>query len=230
MEGQRRKLAVTDREVSGRRGRRASGSEFRHVRRSGLDSQRGDEAGQSAGDAGRDRKNARDHEAGDARRSVRDVDTGLFYVPGNFTPPDEVIEIAKVAGAMGGMHISHMRNESAHILDSVKETIRIGEEGHMPTQVTHHKIIGSANWGLSKQTLELVEAGARARSRCTDRCVSLHRIEHRNRGADSAMGAGGRAEGSGRAPQRTRRKGHASRRRWSTTSRTIAARAIRRTS
>ena len=32
----------------------------------------------------------------------------------------------------------------------------------MPTQVTHHKIIGGANWGLSKQTLELVEQ-ARAR-------------------------------------------------------------------
>jgi dihydroorotase/N-acyl-D-amino-acid deacylase len=90
------------------------------------------------------------------------MSTGLFYVPGNFTPPDEVIEIAKVAGAMGGMHISHMRNESAQILASVKETIRIGEEGHMPTQVTHHKIIGGANWGLSKQTIELVEE-ARAR-------------------------------------------------------------------
>ena len=81
---------------------------------------------------------------------------------GNFTPPDEVIEIAKVAGAMGGMHISHMRNESAQIIDSVKETIRIGEEGHMPTQITHHKVIGGANWGQSKQTLELVEQ-ARAR-------------------------------------------------------------------
>jgi N-acyl-D-amino-acid deacylase len=90
------------------------------------------------------------------------MSTGLFYVPGNFTPPDEVIEIAKVAGAMGGMHISHMRNEAAQIIDSVKETIRIGEEGHMPTQVTHHKVIGNANWGLSKQTIELVEA-ARAR-------------------------------------------------------------------
>jgi len=90
------------------------------------------------------------------------MSTGLFYVPGNFAPPDEVIEVAKVAGSMDGMHISHMRNESAQILDSVKETIRIGEEGHMPTQITHHKVIGRANWGLSKDTLELVEQ-ARAR-------------------------------------------------------------------
>lgn len=90
------------------------------------------------------------------------VTTGLFYVPGNFTPTEEVIEIEKVVGAMGGMHHSHMRDEGLHLLDSVKETIRIGEEGHEPTQITHHKVIGNAYWGQSTQTLQLVEA-ARAR-------------------------------------------------------------------
>lgn len=90
------------------------------------------------------------------------VTTGLFYVPGNFTPTDEVIEIEKVAGAMGGMHHSHMRDEASGVLDSVRETIRIGEEGYMPTQITHHKIIGKENWGKSVDTLRLVEE-ARAR-------------------------------------------------------------------
>jgi N-acyl-D-amino-acid deacylase len=90
------------------------------------------------------------------------VTTGLFYVPGNFTPTEEVIEIEKVAGAMGGMHHSHMREEASHILDSVRETIRIGEEGHLPTQITHHKVIGKPNWGQSAETIKLVEE-ARAR-------------------------------------------------------------------
>ncbi len=96
-----------------------------------------------------------------AAQAMRDgafgLSTGLFYVPGNFTPTEEVIELAKVVGAMGGMHISHMREEAGHILDSVRETIRIGEEGHLPTQITHHKIIGQANWGQSVETLRLVE-------------------------------------------------------------------------
>jgi N-acyl-D-amino-acid deacylase len=90
------------------------------------------------------------------------VTTGLFYVPGNFTPTEEVIAIEKVVGAMGGMHHSHMRDETAHILDSVRETIRIGEEGGLPTQVTHHKIIGKDNWGKSVDTLRLIDE-ARAR-------------------------------------------------------------------
>ena len=90
------------------------------------------------------------------------LSTGLFYVPGNFTPTEEVIEIARVVGQMGGIHISHMRDEASHLLDSVRETIRIGEEGGLPTQITHHKTIGQAAWGQSSETLKLVEE-ARAR-------------------------------------------------------------------
>ena len=90
------------------------------------------------------------------------LSTGLFYVPGIFTPTDEVIALAAVAGAMGGMHVSHMRNEASGVLASVKETIAVGEQGHMPTQITHHKIIGKPNWGRSVDTLKLV-AEARAR-------------------------------------------------------------------
>jgi dihydroorotase/N-acyl-D-amino-acid deacylase len=85
------------------------------------------------------------------------LSTGLFYVPGNFTPTEEVIEIAKVIGRLGGIHISHMREEAGHILDSVRDTIRIGEEGGLPTQITHHKIIGRPSWGKSVETLQLVE-------------------------------------------------------------------------
>jgi N-acyl-D-amino-acid deacylase len=73
-----------------------------------------------------------------------------------------VIELAKVVGKMGGIHISHMREEASHVLDSVRETIRIGEEGGLPTQITHHKMIGQPSWGQSVESLRLVEA-ARAR-------------------------------------------------------------------
>ena len=90
------------------------------------------------------------------------MSTGLFYVPGAFTPIEEVIELAKVAGRYGGIHISHMRDEAFGVLDSVRETIRIGEDGGLPTQVTHHKIVGPANYGKSVETLKLLDA-ARAR-------------------------------------------------------------------
>jgi N-acyl-D-amino-acid deacylase len=90
------------------------------------------------------------------------LSTGLFYVPGNYAPLDEVIELARVAGEFGGIHQSHMRDETSRVLDSVGETIAIGERGGLPTQVTHHKIIGKSNWGRSVETLRMIDE-ARAR-------------------------------------------------------------------
>ncbi|MFN7916750.1 MAG: D-aminoacylase [Vicinamibacterales bacterium] len=90
------------------------------------------------------------------------LSTGLFYVPGSYAPLQEVIDLAAVAGEFGGIHQSHMRDETGKVLDSVRDTIAIGEQGHLPTQVTHHKIIGKANWGRSVDTLRLIDE-ARAR-------------------------------------------------------------------
>ena len=90
------------------------------------------------------------------------MSTGLFYVPGTFTPTEEVIELAKVAGRHGGIHTSHQRDDASKVLESVRETIAIGEGGGLPTQVTHHKVIGVANWGKSVEALKLIDE-ARAR-------------------------------------------------------------------
>jgi dihydroorotase/N-acyl-D-amino-acid deacylase len=90
------------------------------------------------------------------------LSTGLFYVPGNYAPLEEVVALGRVAGEWGGIHQSHMRDEAAGVLDSVRETIAIGEQGGLPTQVTHHKIIGKVNWGKSVDTLRLIDE-ARAR-------------------------------------------------------------------
>jgi dihydroorotase/N-acyl-D-amino-acid deacylase len=89
------------------------------------------------------------------------MSTGLFYIPGNFAPTEEVVELAKVAARYGGIYTSHMRDESFGLLDSVRETIRIGEEGGLPTQITHHKATGRANWGQTAESLKLVEEARR---------------------------------------------------------------------
>jgi dihydroorotase/N-acyl-D-amino-acid deacylase len=99
------------------------------------------------------------------------LSSGLFYVPGNFTPTGEIVELAKVAGGMGGIYISHMRNEAKAIVASVQETIAIGERGGLPTQVTHHKVIGKSYWGSSKETLRLVDE---ARGRGVDATIDMY--------------------------------------------------------
>ena len=99
------------------------------------------------------------------------LSSGLFYVPGTFTETSEVIELAKVAGGLGGMYISHMRDEASKVVDSVRETIEIGEKGGLPTQVTHHKVIGKANWGKTVETLRLIDE---ARARGVDATLDVY--------------------------------------------------------
>lgn len=66
---------------------------------------------------------------------------------------------------------SHMRDEASGVLDSVRETIAIGEQGGLPTQITHHKIIGTGNWGKSTETLRLM---AEARVRGVDATIDQY--------------------------------------------------------
>lgn len=93
------------------------------------------------------------------------LSSGLIYPPGRFASTDEVIELAKVAGEFDGIYISHMREEGLDLIKSVEETILIGEEGGLPTQLTHHKVVGAPMWGKSAQTLRLVD---KARERGVD--------------------------------------------------------------
>ena len=90
------------------------------------------------------------------------LSSGLKYVPGAYATTEEVIELAKVAGEHGGFYKSHMREEGLDLIKSVEETIRIGEDGGLPTQITHHKVVGQPMWGASTETLRLVNE-ARAR-------------------------------------------------------------------
>jgi N-acyl-D-amino-acid deacylase len=99
------------------------------------------------------------------REGALGLSTGLFYVPGTFTPTEEVIELARAAGRLGGIHESHQRDDAAKLLDSVNETIAIGEKGGLPTQISHAKVVGVGNWGRSVDLLRLVDE---ARTRGVD--------------------------------------------------------------
>lgn len=85
------------------------------------------------------------------------LSSGLIYTPGRFADTEEVVELARVAADYGGMYISHMREEGLGLLESVAETILIGEEAGLPTQLTHHKVVGAPMWGSSVESLRMVD-------------------------------------------------------------------------
>jgi len=95
------------------------------------------------------------------------LSTGLLYVPANFAETEEVIELAKVAAAYGGIYVTHMRNEASGLLESVAEVIRIAEEARIPAQINHHKATGAGQWGWSERTLAMIDSANAAGLRIT---------------------------------------------------------------
>jgi len=93
------------------------------------------------------------------------LSSGLEYTPGAFALTDELVDLAVPAGEAGGIYISHIRDEGGHLLDSVAETIEIGERSGTPPQITHHKVVGKGRWGLSSESLRLIDE---ARTRGVD--------------------------------------------------------------
>jgi len=93
------------------------------------------------------------------------LSTGLYYAPGSYAKTDEVIELAKVAAAHGGIYDTHMRDESSYtigLLASVEETLRIGREAHIPVMISHIKALGADVWGQSTQVIAMIDAARKA--------------------------------------------------------------------
>ena len=90
------------------------------------------------------------------------MSTGLAYPPAVQAPTGEVVALAGRLGAHGGIYTTHMRDEGAGVLDSIRETLEIGERAGVPVVISHHKCSGRESWGLSRKTLAAI---ARARAK-----------------------------------------------------------------
>ena len=91
------------------------------------------------------------------------ITTALIYPPSSFHKTNNLIELAKVVAKYNGIYASHIRDESAKLLDAVSEAIRIGEESGAGVEIFHLKAAYYPNWGSDmKKALELI-AAARAR-------------------------------------------------------------------
>ena len=93
------------------------------------------------------------------------ISTGLYYAPGSYATTEEVIEVSKVAAQHGGIYDTHIRDESSYtigLLASVRETIRIGKEAHIPVMISHIKALGADVWGQSTQVIALIDDARKA--------------------------------------------------------------------
>jgi len=93
------------------------------------------------------------------------MSTGLAYPPSKQAPTEEIIALASRLKNVSALYTTHMRDEGAGIMDSIRETLQIAEEAGVSVVISHHKCSGKPNWGRSQETLALIsEAQTRANS------------------------------------------------------------------
>jgi N-acyl-D-aspartate/D-glutamate deacylase len=96
------------------------------------------------------------------------VGSGLFYAPQSYASTDEVIAVVSAAKPFGGVYDTHQRDEGSYTIGlfaSVRESIRIGCESGLTTNIGHIKALGVDVWGTADSVLALMRE-ARARG-CT---------------------------------------------------------------
>ena len=108
------------------------------------------------------------------------VSSGLIYAPGVHAAPDEVAALVAVAARHGALYATHMRNESAGVLDSLDEAISTtraaGDVAGRPArlQVSHLKAGAHAVWGTADAPGRADRDGTARRPRRRRRPVSVH--------------------------------------------------------
>ena len=85
------------------------------------------------------------------------VASSLMYPPGLFAETDELIALSEVAAEYGGMYISHMRDEGAHMIAAIDELLTIAREANIRAEIYHFKSSGEPNWPLFDKAVKMVE-------------------------------------------------------------------------
>ena len=125
---------------------------------------------------------------------------GVEYYSGQYSTADELVELASVLPAYGGIYTSHLRSQgispmwykpSVHknitpptLEDSLKETVRVAEETGATTVVTHMKGWGPGYRGQAKKWIAMLQA---ARDRGAKLFIDVYSFDSTGSDGDFVM-------------------------------------------
>ncbi|WP_429354192.1 N-acyl-D-amino-acid deacylase family protein [Paraburkholderia sp. 32] len=110
--------------------------------------------------------------AADVRESMAagayGVSSGTFYPPAAAATQQELIDVFAPLRETGGVFATHLRDETAQIMDSLEEAFAIGRALDVRVVLSHHKVAGKENHGRSRQTLARIDVQRTQQPLCLD--------------------------------------------------------------
>ncbi|MDQ6893772.1 MAG: D-aminoacylase [Acidobacteriota bacterium] len=95
------------------------------------------------------------------REGAVGLSTGLIYSPGTFSKTDEIVALARLAAARGGIYATHMRSENDQVFAAIEEAISVARRASIPLQISHYKVTARRLWGSSGKMLAIAAAARR---------------------------------------------------------------------
>jgi N-acyl-D-amino-acid deacylase len=93
------------------------------------------------------------------------MSTGIYYAPGSYASLEELTECCRVVAGYGGVHASHIRDESDYnigLLASVGEIVEIARRSGVKSEIAHVKCLGPASWGKAGEVIQIIESARAA--------------------------------------------------------------------
>jgi N-acyl-D-amino-acid deacylase len=92
------------------------------------------------------------------REGALGLGSSLIYAPAYYASTEELIALAEVVAAHGGLYISHLRSEGNRLIEAIDELITIAREAGVPAEIYHFKQAGKHNWHKFDDAVARVEA------------------------------------------------------------------------
>ncbi len=95
--------------------------------------------------------------AADMKAGALGLSSGLEYDPGIYSDTAELVSLAKVASASGGIYTSHVRSEDVALDQAQDEAATIARAAKIRVQLSHLKISLIDRWGEAPAMLKRIE-------------------------------------------------------------------------
>ena len=96
------------------------------------------------------------------------VSTGTYYAPARAATAEEIRAVCEPLQGRGALIASHIRDEGDQVLEAMTEAMDIARALGVRQVLSHHKVLGRANFGRSRETLALLEQARAQGDVCLD--------------------------------------------------------------
>lgn len=88
--------------------------------------------------------------------------TGLLYIPGRFSPREELLTAADALRGFGLPYATHLRSEGDELLESIDEALSIARAGAGHLHISHLKTALPRNWHKLDAVFDVIESARRS--------------------------------------------------------------------